>query len=116
MMTIDGSHITIDKGDNGVIGFVFSHKKHAIPLGVRNFRLIIKKHKEDTDGSAILDVTKTAAHIEDNYIAFSVSSIVSDNEPGSYFYGLRVFTDGYVNTIHEGLFTIRQGTYKGVNV
>lgn len=115
MMTIDGCHISIDKGDSGVIGFVFSHKKQAIPLGTRNFRLIIKKHKEDSDGSAILDTTRQPANQDDSYIAFEIPSSVSNNEAGSYFYGLRVFTEGYVNTIQEGVFTIKQGTFQGAN-
>lgn len=115
MMTIDGCHISIDKGDTGVVGFYFENKKKPIELGTRNFRLIIKKHKEDSDGSAIYDVTTTAANTDDSYIAFSISTDVTTNDSGSYFWGLRVFAPGYVNTVQEGVFTIKQGTFQGAN-
>lgn len=115
MMTVDGCHISIDKGDSGVVGFAFENKKKPIALGTRNFRLIIKKHKEDSDGSAIFDVTNTPAQLNDSYIAFSISADITNNEAGSYFWGLRVFTEGYVNTVKEGIFTIKQGAFQGAN-
>ena len=114
-MKIDGCHITIDKGDTGVIRFLFSHKKHKIPLGTRNFRLIIKKHKEDSDGSAIYDKTTQAFTTEDYFLAFSIDDTVTSNEAGSYFWGLRVVTSGYTSTLKEGIFTINQGTFYGAN-
>ena len=114
-MKIDGCHISINKGDTGVIRFTFSHKKQNVEVGTRNFRLIIKKHKEDSDSSAIMDVTKQGANTTDNYIAYEISANVTNNEAGSYFWGLRVFTEGYVNTIKEGIFTIDRGTYYGAN-
>lgn len=115
-MKIDGCHITISKGDTGVIRFIFSHKKHNIPLGTRQFRLIIKKHKEDSDASAIFDHSKQAANQTDTYIAYAISSDITNNEPGSYFWGLRVIGEGFVSTLQEGIFTIEQGTYYGANV
>lgn len=115
MMTIDGCHISINKGDNGTIRFIFSHKKHNIPVGQRYFRLIIKKHKEDVDGSAIMDVTKQGANVEDSYIMFYLPTSVTNNDVGSYFWGLRVIGDNYTNTIQEGIFTIDRGTYYGAN-
>ncbi len=114
-MKIDGSHITINKGDTGVIRFIFEHKKHLIPLENRQFRLIIKKHKEDADGSAIFDNTKGPANTTDAYIAWALNDSVTNNEAGSYFWGLRVVTSGFVSTLQEGIFTIEQGTYHGVN-
>lgn len=114
-MKIDGSHITINKGDTGIIRFVFSHKKHLIPLGNRQFRLIIKQHKEDADGSAIFDLTKYPANQEDAYIAYALDANVTNNKAGSYFWGLRVVMPGFVSTLKEGIFTIEQGTYNGVN-
>lgn len=116
MMTIDGCHISIDKGDTGVIRFIFSHKKQKLEVGQRRFRLIIKKHKEDADGSAIFDVTKQGANTTDTYVAFAIPESITNNQAGSYFWGLRVLSDGYVNTINEGVFTIKQGTYYGANV
>lgn len=114
-MKIDGCHISINKGDTGVIRFIFSHKKHKIEVGQRNFRLIIKKHKEDSDSSAIFDVSKQGNNLTDSYISFALTESVTNNDTGSYFWGLRVFTDGYTNTINEGIFTIERGTYYGVN-
>ena len=114
-MKIDGCHISINKGDTGVIRFVFSHKKQNVPVEQRNFRLIIKKHKEDTDSSAIMDVTKQGANATDSYIAFSLTEDITNNETGSYFWGLRVIGDGFVSTIKEGIFTIDRGTYYGAN-
>lgn len=114
-MTIDGCHISINKGDTGVIRFTFSHKKQKVEVGQRYFRLIIKKHKEDADASAIFDESKQGANITDNFIAYAISSNTTDNEPGSYFWGLRVFGEGFVNTIKEGIFTIDRGTYYGAN-
>lgn len=114
-MKIDGCHITINKGDTGVIRFIFEHKKHLIPLGDRRFRLIIKKNKEDADGSAIFDNTKGPANANDAYIAWALDSGVTNNEAGSYFWGLRVVTSGFVSTLQEGIFTIEQGTYHGAN-
>jgi hypothetical protein len=113
---IDGSHITIAKGDTGVIRFIFTHKKQNVELGSRTFRLIIKKHKEDSDGSAIYDSSKIPANLTDNFILFPIDSATTDNEAGSYFWGLRVLAENYTNTIKEGIFTIEQGTYKGANV
>lgn len=114
-MKIDGSHITISKGDTGVVRFVFSHKKHPIALETRQFRLIIKKHKEDADGSAIFDITKYPANQDDAYIAYALDENTTNNAAGSYFWGLRVITPGFVSTLKEGIFTIEQGTYNGVN-
>ena len=115
MMTIDGCHITIDRGDTGVVRFIFSHKKQKLEVGTRHFRLIIKKHKEDADSSSIFDVTKQGIYPTDSYIAFSIPADITNSQAGSYFYGLSVLSDGYVNTISEGVFTIKQGTYYGVN-
>lgn len=114
-MKIDGSHISINKGDTGVIRFVFSHKKQNVEVGSRYFRFIIKKNKEDSDSSAIMDVSKQGSATTDNYIAFAISSDISNNEAGSYFWGLRVFSSGYVDTLKEGLFTIDRGTFYGAN-
>ena len=114
-MKIDGCHISINKGDTGVIRFIFSYKKQREEVGQRYFRLIIKKNKEESDGSAIFDVSKQGASVTDNYIAFAIPADVTDNEVGNYFWGLRVFGDGYVNTIKEGVFTIDRGTYYGAN-
>ena len=114
-MKIDGCHISINKGDTGIIRFTFSHKKQKIEVGQRHFRLIIKKHKEDSDSSAIFDVSKQGDNITDNYVAYAISADVTNNEAGSYFWGLRVIGDSYVNTIKEGIFTIDRGTYYGVN-
>ena len=114
-MKIDGCHISINKGDTGVIRFTFSHKKQKVEVGQRYFRLIIKKHKEDTDGSAIFDETKQGAEITDNYIAFALPADVTNNEAGSYFWGLRAIGEGFINTLKEGIFTIDRGTYYGAN-
>ena len=114
-MKIDGCHITISRGDTGVIRFIFSHKKHNVEVGDKSFRLIIKRNKEDSDSTAIFDMSKTGAHTTDNYIAFAINDAITSNEPGSYFWGLRVFSSGYVNTIKEGIFTIEQGSFQGAN-
>ena len=114
-MKIDGCHISINKGDTGVIRFIFSHKKHNVPVGTRNFRLIIKKHKEDSDSSAIMDVTKQGENADDTYICYSISSDITNNEAGNYFWGLRVSSTGFVSTLQEGIFTIDRGTFYGVN-
>lgn len=114
-MNIDGKHITINKGDNGIIRFVFSHKRKKIGVGQRNFRFIIKKNKEDYDTSAIFDETKQGGNIDDNFICFNLSSTVTNNQTGSYFWALRVIDSGHVETIQEGMFTIDRGTYYGEN-
>lgn len=114
-MKIDGCQININKGDTGVIRFIFSHKKHPVPVGTHNFRLIIKKNKELSDDSAIMDVTKMGNETTDSFISFEIPSDVTDNDAGSYFWGLRVISGNFVSTIKEGIFTIDRGTYYGAN-
>ena len=115
MITIDGSVISIDKGDSGFIRFIFSDKRHNVDLSDKQFRLIIKQHKEDSDSSAILDTTNNVANIDDSFILFPIAATVSDNAPGTYFWALRMLDTGSVNTLKEGVFLITQGTYYGIN-
>ena len=112
-MQIDGAKITIDKGDTDNLVFRFYNKRAPVDLTGKTFRFIIKTAKEALDNTAIMDDTYQAPEADKNYITIPINTTVTDNPATSYFWGLRMITDGQVTTLKEGIFIIRQGTFYG---
>lgn len=110
-MTIEGNNISINRGDTGVIRFVFSKNRIPTPVENRQFRLIIKKNKEDVDSTAIYNTQVTGVSTDVNYVVFTLSDVITKNASGSYYWALRMSGTGEIKTIKEGTITVKQSAF-----
>ena len=110
-MELKGNNITITKGDSGFITLNFKEKCKPYDLEGAVVRFIIKKNKEDADSTAILDVSLNQQE-GDSFVLVEIPESVTNREPETFIYGVRLIKGTAVHTVLEGNFTIEQGPFQ----
>lgn len=106
MITLQGNHISITKGDTGLITFDFSQKCKPFNLNGWTVRFIVKQ-KGSPDSAAIIDSSSTVSTDKTSVaVAIPAQSIVGD-----FDFAIRITKDGAVQTVYEGIFSIVQGVF-----
>lgn len=111
-MELSGNNISVIKGDSGMIVFSFKEKCKDFALDGYTVKFIIKKEKSAPDETALFSQNFTVDKLGNNFITVPVETTLTDRQPDTFYYGLRLVKDTSVHTVLEGNFVIEQGVFE----
>lgn len=109
MISINGNHISITKGDTGAILLPFKQKCKSFNLNGWTVEFIVKQ-KGQADSSAIISLSQTIS-TDISQVGINLTETNTSHPAKDYDWAVRITKGSDVQTCAEGIFTIVQGVY-----
>lgn len=108
MIRVDGRTIIMTQANTASIKFrMYDEDRHVIELEDFTLTFMVKKSKKDADSDAL--ITKVMSGVQADEVTFTLLPDETNIPVGTYWWGLQIKKDLYVNQCASGPFNITDG-------